>query len=166
MRICHKCGLENPDSAKSCERCFSVLLNSASQSDEKRLAEFFEKQEKKERRNQIFKTIPIPVYVLIYLPVYIKCVLLNTDYIFSLLFFLLFPTVGYYLLAFKAEALFKLQHIFHIDNIDDVEVSDWYIFSSLIAGISLLIIGLFVVISTCISLTNLTDVIAVIKKNY
>ena len=160
MRICHKCGFENPDSSKSCEHCFSVLLNSVSQSDEKLLEKFFEKQERKERKNKIFKTIPLPVYALIYLPIYIKCVLLDSECLSSLLFFLLFPIIGYYLLAFKAEALFKLQHIFQIDNIDDVEVSDWYIFSSLIAGILLLIIGLFVVISTCISLINSADVIA------
>lgn len=162
MKICHKCGLENPDSAKSCEHCFSVLLNSVSVSDEKALEEFFEKEEKKEKRHSVLKTLPVPIYLIIYLPIYIKCILLDGACFFSLLLFMLFPILSYYLLAFKAETLFKLQHIFDISNIDDVEVSDWYIFSSLIAGILFLVIGLFVVSSTLISLINSADVIAAI----
>lgn len=156
MKICRNCGFENPDTVQSCERCCSTLFNEAVVPDKEILDAFFEKQEQKEKRHKILKTIPIPLYVLIYIPVLIKCTLIDSESFLSLLFFLLFPTIGYYLLAFKAEALFKLQHVFHIDNIDDVEVSDWYIFSSLIAGFLLLGLGIFVVLSTFFAMNGAT----------
>lgn len=160
MKICDKCGFENPDSAKSCEQCCNLLLDCDSESSENILEEIFVKQEKAEKKKRILKRIPVFVYSLIYIPIYIKCLIADSECFFSLLFFLFFPLLGYCLLAFKAEALFKFQHILHIDNIDDVEVSDWYVFSSFIAGILLLSMGLFVIISTYISMANSVDVTA------
>ena len=94
----------------------------------------------------------VPLYYIVYLIFYIKCVLVDKSTAIPLCVPIFFPIV-YLLLMFKADSLFCFRHMFEIDNPEKVELSDWYYLSSKVSACIVLALGLFMVIYVYFSLT-------------
>lgn len=149
MKICPKCGENNPDSAKLCAACFASLAESVKPAFDSE--EFFLREEKRDRRKRRIHLLLIPLYYVVYLLFFILCCIENGGVVGLLLIPLLFPAL-FYLFVFHPDALFAFQHMFDIDNLHDVQISDWYYFTSRLSGYFFLILGLFLVISNYIGL--------------
>ena len=139
MKICPKCGWENVDTAASCSECFSPFTGAESAIETDSEA-FFQRVETKQRRRRLLALLVIPFYYIIYIILSIKYIA-DGSWFGALLFPLLFP-VFYYLMMFKADLLFKFQHMLQIDNINDVDISEWYYMGNKIGAVLLIVIGL------------------------
>lgn len=151
MKICPKCGTENKDSCAVCRECYSSLYDIKPENPQAVSDSFFEREEKAEKRKKKLSTLPILFYYCIYLTFYILCIIKDRACFFPLLLPLGLPLL-YYLLRFKADSLFRLQHICEIDNLDEVQPSDWYYFNSHVSAYIILIFGLILVIRTYLEL--------------
>lgn len=161
MKICPKCGENNSDSAKLCAAC-CASLSEAAQPDFNS-EEFFLREERRDRRKRCVQLLLIPLYYVVYLLFFVLCCIENGGVIGHLLIPLLFPAL-YYLFVFHADALFAFQHMFDIDNLHDVQISDWYYFTSRLSGYFFLIAGLFLVIAKYIGLCTEPSGIAIYMK--
>ncbi len=141
MKSCPKCKTLNFDNAALCENC-SAYLGDVEPDVTDVLEEIMQEEEKNERFWKIFHILLVVIYYAIYIPLFVICFKKsNHTPVGVLLLPAIFP-LFYYLSVFKAEAMFKLSHIFQIDNIDDVHISDWYYVSSKIGGYIILVMGL------------------------
>jgi ribosomal protein L40E len=163
MKICEKCGFENYGEVSSCNKCGTSLLHIEKTEDSGQAEAFFMRQERKEKRQRILKLLLIPLYYLIYLPFYILCIRCQEESFGVLFLPLLFPIL-YYLLSFKAEWLFKMEHMHQIDNLDKVEISDYYYMTSQIGAYLLLAAGMFIVIWSYISMMDTADIIVEMER--
>lgn len=145
MKICPKCGMNNKDDAKLCMEC-SASLHCINVKEACNTEEFFACEERKDRRKKRIHLLMIPLYYVIYITFFVLCLLKTTESIVLLLIPLLFPAL-YYLSIFHPDAIFRFQHMFDISNLEDVEPSDWYYFSSKLGGYLILVLGLFIAIS-------------------
>lgn len=145
MKICGKCGFENPDTYTTCAKCYSMLEEKSS---EITTEAFFKKLDKKDKIKNIIHYVIMAIYLIIVIPFFVLCVKTEDDA--SLAFFLLFILsvclITYYLSVFHPDAMFKISHISVISNIDDVQPSDWYYMTSTFGGYVCLAIGIFTVI--------------------
>ncbi len=110
--------------------------------------DFFEKEEKRETKRKILKILLIPLYYIIYIPLFVMCWRAD-DIDFKLqlfMAFLLFSPVMYYLYQFKSELMFEISYLFK-PEVKDPEPSDWYYISSALFSYLFLLIG--PVISVC-----------------
>ena len=144
MKICPKCKAENPDAAVSCGECLSPFTG-AEPTVRTDSEAFFLREEKRQRRRKTLALLPIPAYYVAYIAFSVKYIL-DGSWFAELLFPLLFPIL-YYLMMFKAEWLFKLEHFLDIDNIDNVDISDWYFMGNRIGAVLLLLAGLALIVS-------------------
>ncbi len=144
MKICPKCNTGNNDTAVICSECMKSLKDVTVENEE--ISEkFWEREEKRERCRRVFRIAVIPVYYAVYITFYILTVRLERGPAWVLLIPLFFP-LFYWLCVEKAEWVFKLEHMLHIDNIDDARPSDWYLMTTKISGYIFLIMGLVMVI--------------------
>lgn len=151
MKKCPKCGEENLSTSSVCQKCAAPLTDVP---DSKADSEhYFEKINKREKFGKIIKLVLVPLYYIVYLIFYIKCVLTDKSTAAPLCVPIFFPIV-YLLLMFKADSLFRFNHMFDIDNVEKVELSDWYYLSSKISACLVLALGLFMVIYVYFSLTH------------
>ncbi len=145
MKRCKKCFFENPDSNSICEKCYAPL-NTADDGS-KELEMFFEKQEQKEKRAKAFHLALIPVYIVI-CTVLLILTLINSDYGADIAVFYVVALVLcalYYFSIFHTDALFKIEHITVIANIDEAKPSDWYYITSRIGAYAGLVFGIVLV---------------------
>lgn len=149
MKICPKCGFENVDADTFCAKCSAALLGQSVQQGES--GDFFQREERREKIKRWTRLSLIPLYYLIYLPFYVGAVKIDRELWLMLGLPLLIPLL-YYLFYFKPETMFRLQHLFEIDNLDEVQVSDWYLFTSKLSAYFLWIFGIAVVIITYVGL--------------
>ena len=150
MKICQQCKFENPDSEAVCQKCYASLSGVESSDSSEITEEFFAKIERKDKITKFIHTALIPLYYLICLPLSVRFYLkIKTAGVLFLIF--LFLPLLYWFSIFKPEAMFYLQHMFEIDNIDEVEISDWYYTSSRIGGYIILAFGIFAVIRISVS---------------
>lgn len=156
MKICERCGFENYGEVPSCGKCGASLMHIKKTEDGDQAEAFFVRQERKEKRQRMINMLLIPLYYLIYIPFYILCIRCEEESFGVLFFPLLFPIL-YYLLNFKAEWLFKIDHMHLIDNLDQVEISDYYYITSKIGAYLLLAAGVFIVIWSYVSMTDTTN---------
>lgn len=151
MKICPYCQTQNPDGAVLCTECMQSIgdvVPVREDGAESVVNEFFEKEEKRDKLKAFLWQLPILLYYVIYIPLYILTVKKDSELFGVMLLPLLFGGL-YYLLVFKAEFLFKFNHMFDIDNIDEVHVSDMYVFSSKISGVVMLVAGLVMAVYVC-----------------
>lgn len=153
MKICPKCGMTNADNAPLCAECFTSLNQTESENITHCSEEFFEREEKKERRRRIIHLLLIPLYYIIFLPLAVMNVLMEFETLIVMLVLLPLPLL-YYLSVFKPELLFYLNHMMSIQNIDEAEPSDWYLFNSKLGGYLMLIFGIGLTIYLYISLST------------
>lgn len=149
MKKCPKCGEENLSTAQICQKCAAPLGDVPESKADSEY--FFEKINKREKFGKVIKLLLVPLYYIVYFIFYIKCVLIEGSTAGPLLIAVFFPIV-YLLLMFKADSLFRFNHMFDIDNVEKVELSDWYYLSSKISACIVLALGLFLVIYVYFSL--------------
>ncbi len=146
MKKCPKCELMNFDNATLCESCSAYIADVEADSTDV-LEQIMQEEEKNERFWKIFHILLVVIYYAIYIPLFAVCFRKSgSTPVDVLLLPAIFP-LFYYLSVFKAEAMFKLSHIFQIDNIDDVHVSEWYHITSKIGGYIILIMGIVCMIN-------------------
>lgn len=150
MKKCPKCGEENLSTAQICQKCAAPLGDVPESKADSEY--FFEKINKREKFGRIVKIVLVPLYYIVYLIFYTKCVLVDKSTAIPLCVPIFFPIV-YLLLMFKADSLFRFRHMFEIDNPEKVELSDWYYLSSKVSACIVLALGLFMVIYVYFSLT-------------
>ncbi len=152
MKICPFCQSQNPDSAVLCTECMNsiggIKPEPENHSDEI-LNALLRKEERKEKRQIIIERIALIIYFAVSILAYLF-VIINKGAFYPLIFVTLLFGLMYYLCVFKPRFLFMLEHISCIDNIDDVEISDWYFISNKIGGFCCLLIGIGLAIYTCI----------------
>ena len=141
MKKCPKCGTINFDNMTLCENCFAHISEVESESTNV-IDKIMLKEEKNEKFRQVFHIMLVVIYYAVYIPLFIICFKKSTHISLGILLLPAFFPLLYYLSVFKAEAMFKLSHMFHIDNIDDVRISDWYYFISKIGGYMVLLMGI------------------------
>jgi len=144
MKICPYCQSQNPDSAVLCTECMKSIGGIAPEPEsytEDILAKFFKKEERREKRHNFLMYFALVIYYVICVPIYILLIISDGPF-FPLILITVFLSIGYYLCIFKPRFLFMLEHISTIDNIDDVELSDWYFLSCKIGGFLMLAAGL------------------------
>lgn len=150
MKICSQCGFENSNSEAVCQKCYASLSEVEASDSSEKTKEFFAKIERKEKILKFIHIALIPLYYAVCLPLSVMCYLkIKTAGVLFLVF--LFLPLLYWFSIFKPEAMFYLQHMFEIDNIDDVEISDWYYTSSRIGGYLILVFGIFAIIRISVS---------------
>lgn len=96
----------------------------------------------KQEISPILRRIIIAGTAVIFVVLYVMALIKQGGEIFLVLtlLMLLLPGLGY-LSLFWPRTLFRLQHWTTISNIDDVELSSWYLATSRIGGILLLVIA-------------------------
>lgn len=152
MKICPYCQSQNPDSAVLCTECMNsiggIKPEPENYSDEI-VNKIFEKEERKEKCQSIIQYIALIIYFVVCISAYISLIVHNGPF-YPLIFVTLILGLGYYLCVFKPRFLFMLEHISCIDNIDDVDISDWYFISNKISGFCMLLFGIGYAIYMCI----------------
>lgn len=157
MKICPYCQSQNPDSAVLCTECMKSIGGIAPEPErykEDIVARFLEKEERREKRHDFLLHFAIIAYYIICVPVYILLIIADGPF-FPVIFITALLSLGYYLCIFKPKFLFMLEHRTTIDNIDDVELSDWYFLSSKICGFLMLGTGLGFAIYTSFEYLNI-----------
>ncbi len=150
MKKCPKCGEENLSTAQVCRKCTAPLSDVPE--SKANVEHYFEKINRREKFGKVIKIVLVPIYYIVYFIFYIKCVLIERATAGPLLIAVFFPVV-YLLLMFKADSLFRFNHMFDIDNVEKVKLSDWYYLSSKISACIVLALGLFLAIYVYFSLT-------------
>ncbi len=148
MKVCKKCGFENPNANVTCQSCFAVLDQTESKKTSKA---FFEKLEKKEKRKRQFHYVLMILYLLITIPLWVLSIVQGPVPLGAMLLellLILFCLLSYYLSLFHPDFLFELSHMFSISNLHAVQPSDWYYISTAISGYLFLGIGAFVTVFT------------------
>ena len=156
MKICPWCQTQNPDSAVLCVECMNSIGGIAPEPkdySENFINDFFKKEEICDRRHSFFLKLVMLFYCIICIPVYVL-IAINNGPFFLVVIITLFFLTGYYLCVFKAEFLFKLNHFTCIDNIDDVEISDYYFLSNKIGGFLMLVAGICFAVYVCIKVIS------------
>ncbi len=141
MKKCPKCDALNFDNATLCENCSAYIADVEADSTNV-IEAIMLKEEKSERFWKVFHIMLAVLYYVLYIPLFVICFRKsNHTPVGVLLLPATFP-LFYYLCVFKAEAMFKLKHIFHVYNVDDIELTDWYYVTSKIAGYIFLVMGI------------------------
>ena len=138
MKICPKCNCANENDSIICKDCSNLISKVKADS-----IDYIEAINKKEERKHKFRKrlhmILIPLLGIIYVYLYINS-LNYISFIEATFIGVLFPVLAY-INIHNPKLLFILRHIFTIDNIDEVELSDFYIVCTKIGGIVLLVIA-------------------------
>ena len=141
MKVCPRCNTANMDTAVICKECGAHI--SAEAETVRSAIEKIEQQERvKAKRIRLLHKIFVPIGAVLYLAAYIFSVI-NTGFYFAMLIIALLAILFSWLSIHKPEAMFKLNHFTTIDNLDSVELSDFYLYSSKLGGI-IIIAGMFI----------------------
>lgn len=143
MKICPKCNTGNSDNALKCKECEAYIGKIEVKESSQIINEFNMKEERRERIKQITKILSIAIVVASYVLFFIIASS-KEDFFLVFLCSIVCEIIGY-LNTFYPEALFKLKYFTVIDNIEDVEPSDLYLFSSKLAGILFLLLGIVII---------------------
>lgn len=138
MKICPKCNCANENDRIICKEC-SNSISMVKNDNSDYVEAINKKEEKKHKLRKRLHLIFIPLLGLIYVYLYIKA-LIYISFLETTFIGVFFPVLAY-INIHNPKLLFILGHIFTIDNIDEVELSDFYILSSKIGGIVLLVIA-------------------------
>ena len=151
MKICEKCGFENPDTYKTCGKCYALL---GEKSEIVSTDEFFKKLDRKDKIKNIIDIAVMIIYALIYIPFFVLTYKKtdSAELVLYLLILLVLPLLVYYLSVFKADFMFKLHHTHIISDVDSVQPTSWYYTSNKIGGYLVLIIGIVGIIKIYTSL--------------
>jgi hypothetical protein len=145
LKICPKCNTANNDNTFQCRDCGYSLSEINIEKHRNYVEEIAERDEKKHRLKMRIHNIILPIIGVFYIYFYIKA-LSKVGFIELTFMAVLFPILSY-MGIHHPRAMFVLKHLFTINNIDDVELSDWYIISSKIGGCICAIVGfIFMVI--------------------
>jgi len=128
MKICPKCNTGNGEKAIQCKDCGYFLNKVSVDSHKKYIEKITEIEETKHRRKMLIHNITLPIIGVVYIYFLVKS--LQDEFSLSIIFAAILLPLLSYVQIHHPRALFVMKHIFTIDNIDDVELSDWYIFGS------------------------------------
>lgn len=138
MKICPKCNTGNSDNAFQCRDCgFSLSREIVNSRDY--VGEISAREEKQHKFRMLLHIILLPVLGALYVFLYVKALsrgeILETTFVAVLL-----PLIAYVNIHHPKE-VFMLTHILTINNVDDVELSDWYMAGTKISGYLCLVMG-------------------------
>ena len=104
--------------------------------------EFFKREERREKSKKRIKLMLIPLYYIIYIPLFILCYRTGEVVfeVWAFMVFFMFAPCLYYLSMFKPDLMFEIRYIFD-PCIKDPEPSDWYYFSCEIGAYVILAAG-------------------------
>jgi hypothetical protein len=140
MKICPKCNTGNNNNSINCKDCGMKLSGKCIVDESKIIDEFNLKDERYQNRSRILRRVSLVIISITYLVLYILSI--PKGEFFALTFMaVICPTIGY-LNIFHPKVLFILGHIFTIENPDDIELTDFYLFTSKISGIIIILVGL------------------------
>ncbi len=145
MKICPECQAGNNDDAIYCKDCGTSLSKTAIKKAEDLIRSELEKRKRKEQRTRRVLRALIVVFAALDLVILGSAIFRGTMTFIMLLHLLTIPAG--YASIFHPDALFQLNYSKDIENIHDVEPSDWYYFKCKAAGISVMILG---TISLCV----------------
>ena len=141
MKICPKCNTANADTAVMCKEC-GAHISAEAETVRSAIEKIEEQERKKAEKIRLMHKIFVPIGAALYLAAYIFSVV-NIGFYFSLLIIAIIGIFFAWLGIHKPEAMFKLNHFTTIDNLDSVELSDFYLYSSKLGGI-IIIAGMFI----------------------
>ncbi len=154
MKYCHRCGTGNPENQMFCQGCGRPMQKNAREVSLKMAREESTRQEKKEtRRQKIGHCLLAGMYALHILLMLCACIFGNVQLVGvlpALGVTLIFPGLGYAGL-YHPEWIFKLEHLFTIQNLDEVEVSDFYRFCSAVGGVLVWAGGIVLLTILCLA---------------
>lgn len=139
MKLCPKCNSANKDNAVMCKYCGFSLTSANLEVYQSHLDEINKLKEKSHKRNMLLHHCLLVTAGLLYLYLYIKAI--PKGGFFKVTFLAVLLPLLAYLGIHHPRVLFTIGHLFTIDNIDDVELSDWYIFGNKAGGLLLIILA-------------------------
>lgn len=131
MKICPKCNTGNDNHAIQCKDC-GASISQTGITQQNFVEERSAGEEKRHRRKMLVHNIVLPVLGIAYVSLYIKALSKANPFQVTLIAVVL-PLIAY-LNIHHPRVLFVIRNIFTIDNIDDVELSDWYVIGTKISG--------------------------------
>lgn len=139
MKICPKCRRGNNDDTMYCKDCGTSLSKIAMKNAEDLLKAEMERKERKEQRTRrLLYALMVVIGALDF--VILGCTIFRGTINIIMLAHLLSLPAGY-VAIFHPDALFHLNHSMDIENIHDVEPSEWYYFKCKAVGISVMLLG-------------------------
>jgi ribosomal protein L40E len=139
LKICPKCNTGNNDNDIQCKDCGYSLSDTIIEKHRNYLEEITERDEKRHRLKMRIHNIVLLIIGGFYIYFYIKA-LSKVGFIELTFIAVLFPILSY-MGIHHPRTMFVISHIFTIENIDNVELSDWYLISSKIGGYICAIVG-------------------------
>jgi hypothetical protein len=139
MKICPKCQMGNKDDAMYCKDCGISLSRISIKNIEEQLKKEKARVERKEQRTKQLLCMLVAAFGVLDL-VILGFSIFHGTMTFIMLIHLLTLPAGYAAIL-HPDALFHLNHSKDIENIHDVEPSEWYYYKCKAAGISVMALG-------------------------
>jgi hypothetical protein len=139
LKICPECSTGNNDNALQCKDCGYSLSETNIEKHRNYVEEIAERDEKKHRFMMRIHNIVLPIIGVLYIYFYIRA-LSKVGFIELTFMAVLLPVLSYVSIH-HPRLLFVFRHFFAINNIEEVELSDIYIFCSKIGGLIIAIFG-------------------------
>lgn len=139
MKICQKCSTGNENNALHCKDCGHSLSKAIIEEDRDYVKEMMERQDKRHRHQMRIHGIALGILGLIDIFFYIMALMKGQIFIPTVML-LLFPLLSY-LHLYQPRLLFSLRHFATIDNLEDVELSNWYVLNCKIGGYVFAVLG-------------------------
>lgn len=139
MKICPECNSGNNDKSLQCKDCGRTLLDTKIEESQDYVQKILDREEKTHKRNMLIHTILLLLVAPLYLYLFSKAIS-NIGVVFPVFTTLVFLLPSYFYIH-KPRVFFVISHIFTIENIDKVELTDWYIFTSKLAGVISIIVS-------------------------
>jgi len=139
MKICPKCQTGNSNETVMCRECGASLGLVSIQDEEAVLKTEVAKYERKQRhkRNLVLSGIILSGVLNIFF--FIISIVRGT-FLLPIVFFLFTPVMGYFCI-FRSEAIFKYEHQYDIENVNEAKPTDWYYFKNMIGGVFIMVMG-------------------------
>lgn len=139
MKICPKCQTGNSDETVMCRECGESLGSVSAQDEEAVLKTEMAKCERRQRcrRNLALSGVILSGALNVF---FFIISIIRSTFLFPIVFFLFTPVIGYFCI-FRSEALFKYEHQYDIENVNEAKPTDWYYFKNMIGGVMLMVMG-------------------------
>jgi hypothetical protein len=129
----------NNNQAVICRECGTFLGSVSAQDEEVLLEREIKKYELKQKRKQILAYTGVILSGVLNVTFFIISIIRGT-FLLPAVLFLFMPVIGYFCI-FRSEALFKYEHQYDIENVNEAKPTDWYYFKNMIGGVMLMVMG-------------------------
>ncbi len=144
MKVCPKCYAKNEDTMIQCVNCGEYITRTNMDEKNDSIKEMENEAEKKRKKRMLAKNIILFLIGAAYLFLYVKAIL-NGEVIKVTFYAALFAFLAYLGIR-HPKVVFNMENFFAVKNIEEVELSDLYIYVIKVSGYICAMIG-FVIMS-------------------